>query len=364
MTGLQQHQITPSGLRGRRGRYTWDSPPPSKHISYKPEMVGKQYGWVKIISPERRWNDKMNTCYVLTQCTGCGSIQWQVLGNLTRGLSKGCQSCSQPRQIPMWLDRRLTAAKQRCENPKDRQYYNYGGRGIRFSFPSVTEAGLYLIKAYGLPDREMEIDRINTNGDYAPGNIRFVPHSVNCANQRRNVLSRYDPEYWPYARSVVIRKLSQGTFQGRDYPGCGNGGVREEKKLALHPGKVRVYDIRNAGRRHRFTVSGKLVHNCGYQGGTGALISMGALSMGLREEELPDIIEQWRAASPHIVQFWWDMEKAAAETVKTHEEHLRRADPVPVLRRYALDGAAKRQEARLSEAKTPAKPLRAHEPDV
>lgn len=210
MTGLQQHQITPSGLRGRRGRYTWDSPPPSKHISYKPEMVGKQYGWVKIISPERRWNDKMNTCYVLTQCTGCGSIQWQVLGNLTRGLSKGCQSCSQPRQIPMWLDRRLTAAKQRCENPKDRQYYNYGGRGIRFSFPSVTEAGLYLIKAYGLPDREMEIDRINTNGDYAPGNIRFVPHSVNCANQRRNVLSRYDPEYWPYARSVVIRKLSQG----------------------------------------------------------------------------------------------------------------------------------------------------------
>ena len=52
------------------------------------------------------------------------------------------------------------------------------------------------------------------------------------------------------------------------------------------------------------------------------MISMGALSMGLREEELPDIIEQWRAASPHIVQFWWDMEKAATETVKTHEEHM------------------------------------------
>ena len=60
---------------------------------------------------------------------------------------------------------------------------------------------------------------------------------------------------------------------------------------------------------------------CGYQGGSGALISMGALSMGLKEEELPDIIEQWRAASPHIVQFWWDMERAAVDTVKTHEEH-------------------------------------------
>ena len=61
---------------------------------------------------------------------------------------------------------------------------------------------------------------------------------------------------------------------------------------------------------------------CGYQGGSGALISMGALEMGLKEGELPDIIEQWRNASPHIVQFWWDVEKAATETVKTHEEHV------------------------------------------
>lgn len=60
---------------------------------------------------------------------------------------------------------------------------------------------------------------------------------------------------------------------------------------------------------------------CGYQGGVGALISMGALSMSLKETELPDIINSWREANPKIVQFWWDMEKAAVDTVKTHEEH-------------------------------------------
>lgn len=60
---------------------------------------------------------------------------------------------------------------------------------------------------------------------------------------------------------------------------------------------------------------------CGYQGGNGALISMGALDMGLKESELPDIIEQWRNASPNIVQFWWDMEKAAVDTVRDHQEH-------------------------------------------
>ena len=210
MKGLQQPQTTSSGLRGNRSRYSLESPPPAAHISYKPEMVGKQYGWVKIISPEKRWNQKQNKCYVLTECQGCHSIQWTLLSNLTRGLSKGCQSCTQRRPIPLWLDRRLTAAKQRCENPNDPGYSNYGARGIKFDFPSVIEAGLYLIQNYGIPDRKMEIDRIDNNGNYAPGNIRFVTREQNVANRRNTVLSKYNPEHWPYARSVVIRKLSSG----------------------------------------------------------------------------------------------------------------------------------------------------------
>ena len=59
---------------------------------------------------------------------------------------------------------------------------------------------------------------------------------------------------------------------------------------------------------------------CGYGGGAGALISMGALDMGLKEEELPDLIDDWRGSNPHIVQFWWDIDKAATETIKDHKE--------------------------------------------
>lgn len=55
----------------------------------------------------------------------------------------------------------------------------------------------------------------------------------------------------------------------------------------------------------------------GYQGGTSALESMGALKMGLSSDELPDIVQRWRQANPHIVQLWRDLGGAAVCTVKT-----------------------------------------------
>lgn len=48
----------------------------------------------------------------------------------------------------------------------------------------------------------------------------------------------------------------------------------------------------------------------GYAGGVGALKTMGALAMGVPEEELQGLVDGWRTASPNIVKFWWDVEKA------------------------------------------------------
>lgn len=53
----------------------------------------------------------------------------------------------------------------------------------------------------------------------------------------------------------------------------------------------------------------------GYQGGKGSLISMGALQMGLKEEELPDIVKRWRGSNQRIVDFWYAVERYALETV-------------------------------------------------
>ena len=59
---------------------------------------------------------------------------------------------------------------------------------------------------------------------------------------------------------------------------------------------------------------------CGFGGSVGALISMGALDMELKENELQDIIDSWRTANPNIVQFWYAVEKAAVDTIKDHQE--------------------------------------------
>lgn len=53
----------------------------------------------------------------------------------------------------------------------------------------------------------------------------------------------------------------------------------------------------------------------GYGGSVGALTSMGALDMGLAEEELSPLVSTWRNANPHITQFWWDVDAAAVRAV-------------------------------------------------
>ncbi len=57
----------------------------------------------------------------------------------------------------------------------------------------------------------------------------------------------------------------------------------------------------------------------GYQGGTSALIAMGALNMGLTEEELPDIVLRWRNANKRIVDLWYSIEQAALKVMQTAE---------------------------------------------
>lgn len=64
-----------------------------------------------------------------------------------------------------------------------------------------------------------------------------------------------------------------------------------------------------------------IVHNCGYGGGVGALKAMGALDMGLKENELQDIVDRYRAGNPGIVRFWRETGRMVRNAIErgTHE---------------------------------------------
>ena len=81
-----------------------------------------------------------------------------------------------------------------------------------------------------------------------------------------------------------------------------------EQMFHLEPGSVT--------KKSPYRQKGKISELAlGYQGGAGALKTMGALEMGLKEDELEPIKEAWRAANPEIVQFWYACERSAKEAV-------------------------------------------------
>jgi len=111
-------------------------------------------------------------------------------------------------------------------------------------------------------------------------------------------------------------KAIGGNDTGTSIIGSSIGSERKTKELEKDSRLVRTYDILNAGPNHRFTVSDVLVHNCGYGGGIGALKAMGALKMGLHEEDLPSIIARWRGSNRRICAYWGEVEEAAMEAVE------------------------------------------------
>lgn len=92
--------------------------------------------------------------------------------------------------MPAWerlLHYRLDAARKRCTVPSTPQYCDYGGRGIEFRFASVAEARRYCIDELFITAKTLDsttLDRIDNEGHYERGNIRFVPHSDNNCNRR------------------------------------------------------------------------------------------------------------------------------------------------------------------------------------
>lgn len=141
-----------------------------------------------------------------------------------------------------------------------------------------------------------------------------------CFEQEKYCINRISSKILALCTKCCYKETFKRIKPRRNYRRCRISCIREKKKLERYRSKTRLYDIRNAGKNNRFTVSGKLVHNCGYQGALGALKAMGGIEMGLSEDELQSLVDSWREANPNIVSLWWDIDSVVKRVVKTRSK--------------------------------------------
>ena len=72
-------------------------------------------------------------------------------------------------------------AKKRCTNPRNKQFKDYGGRGIKFLFKSFQE---FFAELGRKPSPKYVLDRRDNNGNYEAGNVRWATHSESYKNRR------------------------------------------------------------------------------------------------------------------------------------------------------------------------------------
>lgn len=175
-------------------------------------MVGKQYGRLTVTSGEV--TIIKGNKYMVAMCADCGSSGLRHVGSL-RALSAGCRACAKPPSAPVWLRKRCEAASQRCNNPNNKRFSDYGGRGLEFGFPSPIAMAVWIQDNLGL-EPSMEIDRIDNALGYMPGNIRWSTPAQNLAHTRKTPVSPemhafklQNPEV-RYADATLARMLGRG----------------------------------------------------------------------------------------------------------------------------------------------------------
>lgn len=158
------------------------------------ELMGQTFGRLEVVGevpiPHRRhWK---------CQCT-CGNEVVVSTGNLKNGSIKSCgclkaETASMARFVHghnrghrrTKLYKAWCAIKQRTQNPNDVAFPNYGGRGISMH-PSWEDFQVFSSDVGEPPSKQHSIDRINNDGNYEPGNVRWATAAEQSRNTRRTV---------------------------------------------------------------------------------------------------------------------------------------------------------------------------------
>lgn len=194
------------------------------------ELVGKVYGNVKVLRFKESRKTPSGSTRIMYECEcllcgktfitrkdglvnghttscGCTRDEWMHSGNLNRK-----HGLYEDRAYWVW-----TKVKSRCYNPKSREYKNYGGRGIKMCDEWLDpEKFIQWCYANGYdkdaPKGQCTLDRIDVNGNYEPGNCRFITNLAQQNNRRDCIKVEYHGEVHTIAEWARIFDIPYTTM--------------------------------------------------------------------------------------------------------------------------------------------------------
>ena len=138
----------------------------------------------------------------------CGNLTVVTGTALTSGISASCGCLAREilvkrntlhEGISKYLMTAYNDILRRCKDPEMVCYHRYGGRGIRCKFDSVEEFAGYIVRELGDRPPGLTLDRINNDGHYEPGNLRWATRATQVRNTYRAILVEYNGAKVPLA---------------------------------------------------------------------------------------------------------------------------------------------------------------------
>lgn len=180
------------------------------------DRTGHVYGKLTVLGQEGHRGDR-----ITWRCRcACGTETVVIASHLQTGHTTTCGCLVKTHGMEGTPEyRSYASAKARCSNPNDKDYYKYGARGIEFRFKSFID----FYKELGdRPVDKKSVDRIDVNGHYELGNVRWATAKEQCRNQRRNIRFEFEGKSLTAGEWEEITGIKRTTIERRikDYGWC------------------------------------------------------------------------------------------------------------------------------------------------